>query len=337
MLPRAAGFLMMTVLLANARDRVIVDSDSGIGDDGAALIMLLRSPALVDVAGITLVPGNVWPGQGAADMFRILDALGRSQPPMYSGAEAPLVHTAGMAAEQSRRWGKLQFTGAFADKPQPSTGRQARPGAVEFIISEIESHPGEITVLAIGPMTNLALALRLKPSIESKIKRVVFMGGNVKVPGNVSAAAEFNFWFDPEAARIVLRSRIPQKVMFGLDICNQAPIRKPQFDELTAVRTPITEILRDDMGNRFPGFLKNPSATSSMWDTLAAAYLIDPAFVTRSETMHLDVDATWGRSYGAVIPLNRQFAPEATAVTVALGLDLKRVWSLTRDLLIRKE
>src|SRR5262249_4863059 len=160
---------------------------------------------------------------------------------------------------QARRWGKLEFIGAFGEKRPPSTARPPHPGAIEFLASEIERHPGEITVLAIGPMTNLALALRLKPSIETKIKRLVFMGGNVRVPGNVSRAAEFNFWFDPEAARIVLRSRIPQKVMFGLDICNHAPIRKPQFDELVAVRTPVTDILREDMGNRYPGFLKNPS------------------------------------------------------------------------------
>src|SRR5262249_1476603 len=154
------------------------------------------------------------------------------------------------------------FIGAFADKASAPADRQARPGGVEFLISEIESHPGEITVLAIGPMTNLALALRLRPSIETKIKRLVFMGGAAGVKGNVSAAAEVNFWFDPEAARIVLRSRIPQKIMFGLDICNHAPIRKAQFDELVAVRTPITEILREDLGNGFPGFLKNPGVTS---------------------------------------------------------------------------
>jgi inosine-uridine nucleoside N-ribohydrolase len=242
-----------------------------------------------------------------------------------------------MAAEQSRRWGKLEFTGAFAEKPHAPSARAAKPGGVEFLISEIERHPGEITVLAIGPMTNLALALRLKPSIETKIKRLVFMGGNVKVPGNASAAAEFNFWFDPEAARIVLRSRIPQKIMFGLDICNLAPVRKREFDELVAIRTPITEILGDDLGNRYPGFLKNPAVKSYMWDTLAAAYLIDPGFVTRTESMYLDVETTWGRSYGAAVPLNRRLAPEATPVTVALGLDLPRVWSLTRDLLTRRD
>src|SRR5260370_22095677 len=131
-------------------------------------------------------------------------------------------------------------------------------------------------------MTNIALALRMKPEIATRIKRIVFMGGNIRVPGNASNAAEFNFWFDPEAARIVLRSRIPKKVMFGLDICNTAPIRKAEFDQIAAVRTPITDLFREDLGNRYPAFLKHPEATGYMWDSLAAAYLLDPGFVTKS-------------------------------------------------------
>src|SRR5206468_10242450 len=194
--------------------------------------------------------------------------------------------------------------------------------------SEIERNPGEVTILALGPMTNIALALRLRPDIETHIKRIVFMGGNVHVPGNATHSAEFNFWFDPEAARIVLRSRIPQKVMFSLDICNQAPIRKMEFDEIVAAGTPVTELFREDLGNRYPGFLKNPAATSYMWDSLAAAYLIDPGFVTKSETRYLDVETQWGRSYGATVSLDRRVAPDATPVTVMLQLDLKRVWNL---------
>src|SRR5262245_43726673 len=117
MLRCAASLLLLSTLLADARDRILIDSDSGLGDDGAAVIMLLRSPSQVDIAGITLVPGNVWTGQGAADMFRILDPLRQAQVPLYAGAETPLVHNAGMAAEQARRWGKLVFIGACAEKP----------------------------------------------------------------------------------------------------------------------------------------------------------------------------------------------------------------------------
>src|SRR5450755_2361640 len=272
-----AGFLVLTGLWGAGKDTVLLDTDSGLfGDDGAALVMLLRSPSQVTVQGITLVPGNVWPAQGAEYMFHILDLLKRPQLAVYTGADMPLLHTAPMAREAERRWGALAFTGAFADdpaavKPAPGarlTGRKAHRDAVQFLISEIERHPGEVTILAIGPMTNIALALRLHPEIETKIKRIVFMGGNVQVAGNASASAEFNFWFDPEAARIVLRSRIPQKVMFGLDICNTAVLKKTEFDQIVAVHTPITDLYREDLGNRYPAFLKHPDASAYMWDSL---------------------------------------------------------------------
>jgi len=346
MLRLFAGLVLVQSLGAAARETVVFDTDSGLfGDDGAALVMLLRSPAKVNVTGVTVVPGNVWAAQGAEYMLHILDLLNHLQMPVFTGASAPLVHTAAMAPEAGRRWGKLLYMGAFSQdpaevKPAPGAALSARKAhreeAVEFLISEVERHPGEVTVLEVGPMTNLALALRLRPEIETRIKRVVFMGGNVRVPGNASASAEFNFWFDPEAARIVLRSRIPHKVMFGLDICNTAPIHKAEFDQIVAGRTPITELYREDLGERYPGFLHHPEGVAYMWDSLAAAYLLDPGFVTRSETQYLDVLSSWGRFYGSTVPLDRRVAPDATPVTVMLALNFPRVFGLYKELLTRR-
>ena len=332
---------------AAGRETIIIDTDSGLfGDDGAAVVMLLRSPAQVAVSGITVVPGNVWAAQGAEYMLHILDLLKRPDVPLYRGAEEPLMHTAAMAREYARRWGPLAFMGAFAQEPQPvkpapgarSTARHPRrENAINYLISEIERRPGELTILEIGPMTNLALALCMKPDIETKIKRLVFMGGNVHVSGNASALAEFNFWFDAEAARIVLRSRIPQKIMFGLDICNLAPLHKAQFDQVANAHTPIADLYREDLGNRYPGFLQHPEAKAYMWDSLAAAYLIDPGFVTRSEMHYLDVLTNWGKFYGSTSFLDRRVAPDATPVKEMLGLDFSRVFGLYRDLLTRKD
>jgi inosine-uridine nucleoside N-ribohydrolase len=353
MLRLLAGLVLIQALWAAGRDMVVFDTDSGLfGDDGAALVMLLRSPSTVNVMGITVVPGNVWPAQGAEYMEHILDLLNYGPMPVYTGAETPLVHTAAMAHESERRWGKLLYAGAFDQNPadvKPAPGAALSPRArsrpearshheeaVEFMISEIERHPGEITLLELGPMTNLALALRLRPEIETRIKRLVFMGGNLRPPGNATPSAEFNFWFDPEAARIVLRSRIPEKIMFGLDICNTAPIHKAEFDQIVAVHTPITDLYREDLGNRYPGFLQHPGGIAYMWDSLAAAYLLDAGFVTRSETQYLDVLASWGRFYGSTVPLDRRVAPEATPVTVMMALDFNRVWRLYKELLTRR-
>ena len=105
--------------------------------------------------------------------------------------------------------------------------------------------------------------------------------------------------------RIVLRSRIPQKVMFGLDICNTAPIKKTQFDRIANTHTPITDLYREDLGNRYPGFFQHPSATAYMWDSLAAAWLLDPGFVTKSEVGYLDVVTSWSKFYGSTVALDR--------------------------------
>jgi inosine-uridine nucleoside N-ribohydrolase len=341
-----AGLLVLHGLSGAGKDLVIFDTDSGLfGDDGAALVMLLRSPSQVSVQGISIVPGNVWAPQGAAYMLHILDLLKRSQITVALGADGPLIHTAAMAKVSERRWGTLNYIGAFSQDPAvvlPAPGgklvaRKPRKDAVNLLIAEIERHPGDITILAIGPMTNVALALRMRPDIETKIKRIVFMGGNLRVAGNASNAAEFNFWFDPESARIVLRSRIPKKIMFGLDICNQARIRKPEFDQIANAHTPVTDLYREDLGNRYPGFLKKPDATAFMWDSLAAAYLLDPDYVTRSESRYIDVLTTWGQFYGSTVPLDRRVAPEATPVTVMFGLDFKRVFALYRNRLTQVE
>src|ERR1035437_4498542 len=132
MLRFVAGILLAPALWAAGRDIVIFDTDSGVfGDDGAALVMLLRSPDRVVIPGITVTPGNVWPAQGAEYMFHILDLLKRPQVPVFTGAERPLVQSAAMARESERRWGTLAYTGAFTQDPasvKPAPGASLPTG-----------------------------------------------------------------------------------------------------------------------------------------------------------------------------------------------------------------
>jgi inosine-uridine nucleoside N-ribohydrolase len=321
--------LLLLAAAAPTADKVVFDTDCGFfGDDGAALAMVLRSPEKVQVAAITVVSGNVWAAESAGYLTEILGLLGYPEIKPYMGAQMPLVHTAEMAKLE----GPLEFQGAFGTPVKLApTGR---PAAIDALTAAVEQNPGQITILALGPMTNVAMLLRLHPDLEGKIKRIVFMGGNVHVPGNASAAAEFNFWFDPEAAQAVLRSRIPEKVMFPLDICNRAVLTKARFDEIIAAKTPVTERYKEDYGQRYPGFAKNPNATGFLWDELAAAWLLDTGFVTKSETAWLDIDTHFGKTYGATVPLERRLvAPGATPVRVMLDLDYPRLWKIYRRLL----
>jgi len=120
-------------------------------------------------------------------------------------------------------------------------------------------------------------------------------------------------------------------------VCNTAPIHKAEFDRIAAAHTPIADLFREDLGNRYPGFLKHPEAVTYLWDSLAAAYLLDPGYVTKWETRYLDVVTVWDKFYGATAPLDRRLAPDATPVTLATAIDFARVFALLKDRLTRRD
>ena len=316
--------------------RIIFDTDSAVfNDDAAALAMLLGRPDRVEILGVTVVAGNHPVPQGAEHMLHLLELAGAPDVPLYLGAATPLVNTPERAARQEARWGPIAFKGAFdagREVEPPHGGRFAavrpRPtDAVAWIIETVARHPGEITLVAVGPMTNLALALRRDPQLAGRLRSLVFMGGSARVAGNVTPAAEFNFWFDPEAAAEVLTAGIPHVVMFGLDVTNHAPLQRALFERIVAADTPLTRLMRHDMG---PAFAGGPGATQYVWDCITAAWLIDPAVVTRSERLPIRVETTFGPAYGG-----SSVDPRGAVVEVMLDLDLERFYRMYADLLTR--
>ena len=316
--------------------RIIFDTDSAVfNDDAAALAMLLGRPDRVEILGVTVVAGNHTVPQGAEHMLHLLELAGAPEVPLHLGARAPLVNTPERAAHQEARWGPIAFKGAFdagGEVEPPHGGRfaAARPrptDAVSYIADTVTRLPGEVTLVAVGPMTNLALALRRDPGLAGRLRSLVFMGGNARVPGNVTPAAEFNFWFDPEAAAEVLGAGIPTVVMFGLDITNHAPLHRPLFDRIVAADTPLTRLMRHDMG---PAFASGPGATQYVWDCITAAWLIDPSIVTRSERLPLRVETALGPTYGGA-----SVDPGGAAVEAMLDLDVERFYALYAELVTR--
>ncbi len=323
------------------RRRLIVDTDSAVfNDDAAALAMLVQRRDLFEILGVTVVAGNHTVPQGAEHMLHLLELIGAADVPLHLGAHAPLVNTAERAARWEAEWGPIAFKGAFAAAAgvrPPHGGRfaAARPrsdDAVGFLIEQVERYPDGVTVVALGPMTNVALALQRRPDLGPRIRSLVFMGGNARVPGNVTPAAEFNFWFDPEAASAVLAAPIPRVVMFGLDITNHAPLHGTLFDRIVAADTPLTRLMRHDMGPRFDA---DPAATAYVWDCITAAWLIEPSIVTASERLPITVDATFGPTYGATI-VDAGGAAHGRCVEVMLDLDVERFYALYADLLTRR-
>ncbi|HTS34157.1 MAG TPA: nucleoside hydrolase [Candidatus Solibacter sp.] len=191
----------------------LIDTDTA-SDDAVALIMALRN-ADVNVAAITVVAGNVPVEQATRNALYTAELCG-SDVPVYSGAERPLLRTYSNATWFHGRDG-------LGDHNYPAPKRQAeKKHAVDAIIETIEANPG-IVLVTLGPLTNVALAISKKPEIAANVNRCVIMGGNPCCEGNVTPAAEYNLWVDPEAARIVLHSRMPIELI-GWHLCRYGAV-----------------------------------------------------------------------------------------------------------------
>ena len=248
------------------REAIIIDTDPG-QDDAVAILLALAASDRLDLRGITAVAGNVGVELTTANALRIVELAKRGDVPVYRGAEQPLMFPLATAEFVCGADGL-----AGADIPQ-ATGKP-RPGhAVDFVISTLRAAPdGSVTLCPLGPLTNVALALRLAPDIATKIKRVVLMGGAMNL-GNMTPAAEFNIYVDPHAAAIVFDSSIPV-VMMGLHLTHQAICSHDEVERIGKLGS-VT-------GRTIHGMLTRPRAarlgTSGhpMHDPCVIAYLLWP-------------------------------------------------------------
>jgi inosine-uridine nucleoside N-ribohydrolase len=340
---------------APAQEPVIVDADMGVmNDDAVALFMLLNSPS-VRVLGVTIVPGNTWAENGTAYALRQLELVGRTDVPVFMGVREPLMgdRKPWLDAEE-RLWGRSEYLGAYS-RPRPASyltldreppigypsTKPADEHAVDFIVRAVKAHPHEVTIFALGPPTNIALAIRKNPEIIPLVKRVVYMGGAIDVPGNSTPAAEFNWWFDPEATRIALRAAFREQIIVPLDITERVYYTKAEYDRIVAgPDTPITKLYRQLHGPRFE---KDPAARSFVWDALTTAIFLRPEIATKLDERFVDIDVTYGPNYGRSIGYHesrrRSFATPAEfpagtqKIKVLFDIDRAAFWNLYVDLM----
>lgn len=220
--------------------RVIIDTDPGV-DDCAAILLALASPEL-QVDALTISYGNGSMERCAINARHILESAGRSDIPVYPGAQGPLIRppTQGWASHIHGGDALGDIAGESASSDDEAN-HPARRAAVEIASRALDA-PGEITVLALGRMTNVALALRLAPEIAAALAGVVVMGGAVRVPGNVSPVATANIHEDPEAAAILYESGVPI-TQVGLDVCDRCGFSEAQFELLRACSDPAVQLL----------------------------------------------------------------------------------------------
>ncbi len=215
--------------------RVIIDTDPGI-DDALALIFAIHSPEL-QIEGITIAPGNVKSEIGATNVLRVLDIVGNTAIPVFYGAKAPLFRKLIPAT-------RIHGEDGLGDCGWPTTKRSVmEQSGVDYLIEQVKSSPKELTLICLGPLTNLALAIAKDPDAIALFKEIVIMGGAARVAGNVSPVAEFNFWSDPEAAHQVLEwSKVPL-VVIGLDVTRQTLLTPLHLKFLKHQGTPLSDWL----------------------------------------------------------------------------------------------
>jgi len=332
-----------------AKEKVILDTDMvELFDDGVAMVMLANSEA-IDLLGVVTVSGNVWVAEATAYALRQLEIIERPNIPVYAGTRHPLRSGRYETMKTERElFGQLSWMGAF-NRPEPvsylklDADRVPYRGypkltpqdlhGVEFLINTIKANPGEVTVVAIGPLTNIALAIRIEPKIISLVKRIVYMGGALDVPGNMTPAAEFNWWFDPEAAKMSVRAPFTDQLIVGLDVCEKYLFNRKVFDRITTIETPWTTFFKNNYGSAFE---KKTNFTRYVWDTIAAAVVIDPTLITEEETRWVDVNADYTIDYGRSLSYKQQGPVGTQKARILFSIDEKRFWNLMVDLMTRE-
>lgn len=249
--------------------RIIIDTDPG-QDDAVAILLALASPEL-QVLGITAVAGNVPLHLTAKNARIICELAGHSDMPVFAGCDAPIARKL-VTAEHVH--GKTGLDGI--DLPDPTMPLQGTH-AVDFIIETLRTQaPGTVTLCPLGPLTNIATAFARAPDIIEKVQQIVLMGGAYFQVGNITPAAEFNIYVDPEAADIVFKSGVDLVVM-PLDVTHKALTTRPRVDAFRALDTKVGRAVASwtDFFERFD-IAKYGSAGAPLHDPTVIAYLIDP-------------------------------------------------------------
>jgi len=301
----------------------MIDTDPGI-DDVAAILMGLASPEL-RVEALTTIFGNAGVTQTTVNALRLLEAAGRTDISVYQGVGKCYNFTEPTYAAQ------VHGSDGFGDVawPLPTTAPQRRHAVLE-IIDRVLSAPGEITVVALGRLTNLALAISLEPQVATALRSLIVMGGAITVPGNTTPVASANLWGDPEAADVVYRSGA-KIVQIGLDVCDQVEICAAQQRRLWQANTPATRLLQAltpclQANYRQRGLLRHPDSIRYN-DVPAMAYVIDPSLFS-CQDVYVRIETQGQLTRGQTVADFRTQGSSSPNVTVAFGVDAARLTHL---------
>jgi purine nucleosidase len=288
--------------------RLILDTDPGIDD--ALAIMYLAAQEDAEIVAVGSVHGNVPASVGALNALRVLELV-QLDPPVTVGATRPLAQQLQTAEFVHGDDGLGGHAG-----PLP-TGSLATGSAAEQIVRLARTHPGELTLLALGPLTNVALAVLLEPDLPNLLRSVVVMGGAVTVPGNITPYADANFYHDPEAADLVLGAGFPELTLVPLDATEQARVGTEWLAALAELKGPRADFankILDHYGQFYSNMFGEHSCT--LHDPLAAAVALDSKLAGYRK-MPLGVELTGTHTRGQVVSDLRSISSDAYISTNA--------------------
>ncbi|HSL30135.1 MAG TPA: nucleoside hydrolase [Anaerolineales bacterium] len=310
--------------------RILLDTDPGI-DDACAILLALASPE-VSLEGLSTVHGNCSLEKATRNALSLLELAHASRIPVVRGCELPLVQQPLLAPETHGDSGL-----GYARLPDPSL-LPLEQHAVDFLIERILASPGEITLVALGPLTNIALAMRQEPRIISSLKELIIMGGAIRSEGNTTALAEFNTCVDPHAAHIVYHAGIPATLV-PLDVTYHCILTPGDVKRLERIDSPITRFVAE--ATRFYMEFHNEYQQIEgcvINDPLALALAFMPELCTYKE-LPVDVDLSEGISMGKTVADFYNYGKKSANLRVALevrerdfiDLFLERIENLARS------
>jgi uridine nucleosidase len=307
--------------------KIIIDTDPGV-DDTIAITAALRSPEL-EVIGLTSVFGNASGPVTAQNALRLVELEGNGHIPVARGSDIPLV----APLEKLGTWVHGEDGMGNTNPPAPK-GKLLEESAAEVIVRMARQYPGEITLVPVGPLTNIALALRIDPLIATMIHDVVIMGGAVTVPGNMTAVAEANIYHDPHAADIVMAAGWPLTIV-GLDVTEKTVMTPEYHRSLFKAGNPAVQLIEKILPCYQHYFDKFEGLHGSTYthDPSAISYVINPdLFKTREAPVFV---ATEGRCFGQTAADWRGQWEERKPVTICVDVDSEGVLALIKERLTR--
>lgn len=330
--------------------KVIFDTDMGyFGDDTYALFILLQADAAgyIDLLGVTSVGANVTITEGTTAILNQLEAVGRDDIPVYMGTDIPLMglhDDATIAANGLKRIKSMQKVLDYGDTISYdnlgdlenetwgySSLKPQEKSAWEFMIDSVHEYPGQVTIIAVGACTNVALAIKEDPTFAENTAGIYYMGGAIDVPGNDTPCAERNWYYDPEAVDICLQADFPLQVVVPHDISFNQKLTKDLVEKIVnAGETPYTQLVEE---YAYPTFVETPDRKQSLWDAQVPGIFLCPDLISVSDQRDIAMETNMGYTYGESVAWAAGTGPSTSATcTVVYDVDTEAYWSFVAEL-----